>query len=62
MNEIYDKDKKQWLRIDRSFLGNLRFTKLHYTQLTRFPVNGDFTYSDCDGLKILNIPRPKIPE
>lgn len=48
--EIFDRDKKTWYIIERSkWTKRLVLRERKYTNITKFPKDGDLLFSDCFG-------------
>lgn len=58
--EIFDKDKAHWYRIERGLFGRLRLVKIDYANVTKFPVGNEVAFSASEGLHMM--PEPTIPD
>ena len=56
--EIFDADTKKWFKIKRGFFGNLVLEEQIYVNVVRFPVGGEYAYSNCRGLYQISKSKP----
>ena len=60
--EIFDKDKKKWYKLERHWPRGLQLVEQVYLNMRKHATGGEIAYSNCEGLHILpELKPPKTP-